>query len=199
VIRWGMRMWKPVIVASALFLMGCSDGTDNLMNVDDLAVGESPSGTNASSPNYSEEEDGIYSYIAAVSEEDQKQGKAAGSVLRFAYRGVQDGKHVLSLVDDSGDVVSTSECSKPCRIIKTTIAGSVMRQEYTPESLIGAAFQDALNGNLKVKPERTAQSARPPQPPEETSSVQAPASDETASAEGVGYSDEVEANEVAAE
>jgi hypothetical protein len=119
-------------------------------------------------PNYVEEEDGIYSYIAAVSEEDKKRGKAAGDVLLFVFRGVSNGKYLISQVDDSGNTITDSECGKPCRVIKTYYGQTVVRREFTPESVIGSAFEDALNGRMKVK-----RAAAPP-PPQPTATTVAP-------------------------
>jgi hypothetical protein len=154
---------KRVALASIciLILGACnkSEASDNLMNVDDLTVDNlivndtSATDTAIPGPNYAEEENGTYSYIAAVSEEDQKRGRAAGNVLRYVFRGVSRGVYRISLVDDYGRPISDSECTKPCAVIKTYGGGTVVRRGFTPESLIGAAFQDALNGYMKVTPE----------------------------------------------
>ena len=173
---------KPtvVILASYLLLAGCgtADDQSNMMNIDEPGTSMNETERDAlrealTDPNYAEEEDGIYSYISAVSEEDKKQGKAAGNVIRFAFRGIKDGRYVVSLVDDDGKTLTDSECSKPCRVIKTQLGDEVVRQEYTPESMIGAAFQDALSGKLKVTPERQlgARRLRAETAPDETRGV----------------------------
>jgi hypothetical protein len=155
---------KRVALASIciLILSACNknaEASDNLMNVDDLTVDNlivndtSATDTAIPGPNYAEEENGTYSYIAAVSEEEQKRGRAAGNVLRYVFRGVSRGVYRISLVDDYGRPISDSECTKPCAVIKTSGGGTVVRRGFTPESLIGAAFQDALNGYMKVTPE----------------------------------------------
>jgi hypothetical protein len=194
-------MKRATVVAVGTFILAaCGESNGNLMNVDNLAVDNLVVNDVASvMPNYTEEEDGVYSYVAAVSEEDKKQGKAAGNVLRFAFRGIQDGNYVLSLVDDDGNPLSDSECSKPCRIIKTHVGDSVVRREYTPDSMIGAAFEDALNGRLKVKPERNSRALSNSQfdtLPEPSPAVSA-APTEVGSDEG--YGDEITVNDVTAD
>jgi hypothetical protein len=100
-------------------------------------------------PNYDERDGDTYLYASAVSEEDQKKGKAVGSVLLFRYLGVRDGIHNLASVDNSGRVLARYQCSTPCRIIKRDLAGETDRIPYSPASVIGAVFEDAINGNLK--------------------------------------------------
>jgi hypothetical protein len=56
----------------------------------------------------------------------------------------------LSMVDEYGRTISDSDCSNPCRVVKTFNGYSVERRQFTPASVIGAAFEDALNGRLKV-------------------------------------------------
>ncbi|AKM06123.1 hypothetical protein [Pelagerythrobacter marensis] len=110
---------------------------------------------------YYDERDGVfYSYIAAVSEEDRKTGKVAGDVVTFAYLGENDGKHVLARVMPNGTITGRSSCRSPCRVITYEDGTQV---GYNESSIIGAAFADALNGELEiaslVKPTRS----RPPE------------------------------------
>lgn len=102
--------------------------------------------------NFVEEERGTYYYVTAVSEEDQKKGKAVGDVLGYRYLGKNDkGQHVLASVADNGRVITKAYCSEPCTIIKY---GDGERIAYNPDSIIGSAFQDAINGSLKAAPEK---------------------------------------------
>jgi len=192
-----------LVALGGLVLATCGESSDNTMNVDNLVVDNLVvNDVSVTIPNYAEEEDGVYSYIAAISEEDKQKGKAAGSVVRFAFRGVQDGNYVLSLVDDAGETVSDSECGKPCRIIKSRFGDSIVRREYTPDSMIGAAFQDALNGHLKVKPVRVPQQKKQREDTsvETTSQVPAEAIGEgTDAGTDEGYGDEVPVNDVTTE
>ena len=98
-------------------------------------------------PNFVQEENGTYFYVTAVSEEDHKKGKAVGDVVGFRYIGKNNkAQHVLVSVSDSGQVISKSYCSEPCAIIKHSDG---TRVPYDPNSIIGAAFQDAMNGLMK--------------------------------------------------
>lgn len=88
-------------------------------------------------------------YVAAVSEEESKQGKSAGEVVIFRYLGQRNGVHRLENVTDGGQTVGVSECASPCKVIKTTRpSGSVDRIGYSPTSVIGSAFEDAFAGRL---------------------------------------------------
>lgn len=100
--------------------------------------------------NYDEKEGRTYLYTTAVSDEDKAKGRAVGDVLMYQYLGKEGGKHVLTQVGDNGAVISRSECSDPCRIIKSESHGVTNRIPYNTGSVIGAAFEDALNGRLEV-------------------------------------------------
>lgn len=105
----------------------------------------------APQPRYDDSENGVYFYASEVSEEDQKKGKALGSVSGFRYLG-QDasGRYKLGLVSDNGTVISRYACSSPCKIIKDLDNGE--RIPFNSASIIGAAFEDAINGLLKEQP-----------------------------------------------
>ena len=126
---------------------------ENLVTTDIHDADGLPISANADSHNYNMKEGLIYSYIGAVSEEDAKKGKAVGDVSTFAFRGVIDGLYRISSVDDEGRTVLYYECPKPCVIMKRHLGGEVTRLPYSPDSVIGAAFEDALNGRLEVAKE----------------------------------------------
>jgi len=101
--------------------------------------------------NYREGE--LYGYLGAVSEDQKKAGVATPSVVMFRYAGYWGGENHLDLVSDQGNVVESAECAVPCVAIKRTFAdGSVDRVGYTPDSVIGSAFLDAMNGQLERSP-----------------------------------------------
>lgn len=102
------------------------------------------------SPHFDEREGDTYFYATAVSEDEEKQGKRIGDVVSFRYSGQQDGRHTLISVDDVGRQLASYQCATPCKIIKRTLGGEVERMPYDPRSVIGAAFEDALNGSLTV-------------------------------------------------
>jgi hypothetical protein len=102
-------------------------------------------------PNYDDSEGDRYFYVAAVSEEDQKKGKAVGDVTTIRFLGERDGVYRLELIGPSGQHLATSECKKPCRVTKTVWSdGSVSRGGFNAGSILGSAFEDAFNGFLTV-------------------------------------------------
>lgn len=101
-------------------------------------------------PHFDDQEGDTYFYASAVSEEDKKKGKAVGNVVNFRYLGESGGVHKIASVDDTGRALLRYECSTPCKIIKRTFQGQTERIPYDPQSVIGAAFEDALNGSLRA-------------------------------------------------
>lgn len=98
--------------------------------------------------NYEERRGWDYLYVAAVSEEDRMKGRAAGDVITFQYLGLNDdGQHVLASMNPDGTVWRTASCSSKCRVIEYSDG---RRIAYAPQSIIGAAFQDAFRGKLRV-------------------------------------------------
>lgn len=98
--------------------------------------------------NYDEREGWTYYYIAAVSEEDQKRGRAVGNVSAFQYLGRNaDGEHIIASLHPNGAVSYRAKCATECRIIDTDYGEKIA---YSPRSLIGAAFQDAFRGKLRI-------------------------------------------------
>lgn len=98
--------------------------------------------------NYDEKRGWTYYYVAAISEEDRKKGRAAGAVVAYQYLGLNDdGRHVLANMNPNGTVNHEASCASPCRIIDLSYGGNMA---YTSQSIIGAAFEDAIRGKLKV-------------------------------------------------
>lgn len=124
--------------------------------------------------NYDLREGGAYGYTAAVSEEDQKKGRAAGDVLMFKYAGLSDGAYHLLLLGDDGQVIGTAECPEQCVAIKERFTdGGAKRVAFTESSVIGAAFEDAFRGKLvKVQEHRTASPVSAPMPTYENNIVE---------------------------
>lgn len=146
-----------VLVMTCL-LAGCGSAGDappaaynNMTEVDTGMTGGSQPSPQPTKPphNYDDRDGQTYLYASAVSEEDQKKGKAVGTVSMFKYLGVKEGVHTIVSVDDAGRTQGRYQCSTPCRIIKSDFAGEIDRIPYSPRSVIGGAFEDALNGNLK--------------------------------------------------
>ena len=93
-----------------------------------------------------------YGYIAAVSEEEEKRGKAAGDVVLFVYRGHDGETYKIDTVSPSGAVQADYECKRPCAVLKEYTYQGAEYIGFTPNSLIGAAFTDAFNGFLVPSP-----------------------------------------------
>jgi hypothetical protein len=102
--------------------------------------------------NYDAKEGALYSYIAAISEDERKAGKGAGDVLTYAYLGKQNGKHTLVRVTADGRPIETAYCGTPCRVI-TLQDGR--QYGFTEGSVIGAAFADAIAGRLEASEYRS--------------------------------------------
>lgn len=126
---------------------------ENLVIENDMAGAEAAA---APEPRYIEKDGDTYLYVAAVSEEDQKRGRVAGSIIGFRYLGKTGDVYRLQGPDASSSV---HECTRPCRVIKSYRSGGIVtRTEFTPSSIIGAAFVDAFNGFLNaVPPPRSAE------------------------------------------
>lgn len=137
--------------------------------------------------NFSFRDGSSYGYIGGISDEDRKNGKAAGDVFMITYLGHWGEAYHLAEVNDAGQMTSNYECGTNCIAIKSYRYGTVRRIAYAPESLIGAAFQDAMRGRLRERPKEV-QAPRPYVPPpatysEPTASVEPVANNETSPSE----------------
>src|SRR3546814_14239022 len=76
--------------------------------------------------NYDEKRGWTYYYVAAVSDEDRKKGRAAGSVVAYQYLGKnEEGQHVLASMNTNGTVSHRASCASPCRIIDMSYGGNL--------------------------------------------------------------------------
>lgn len=151
-------MRVSTITVLAIALASCGDGNSKIpINAQTDAVATDASSRSKPAPNYAQEENGVYYYIAGLSEEDRKKGQAAGDVLGYKYYGKNaEGEHVIANVlsaKGKETEILRSSCTDPCVIIKHPDG---TRIAYNPESVIGAAFQDAIHGNLKVSEDKVA-------------------------------------------
>jgi hypothetical protein len=156
----------PIVSALLIPLVGCSASSEPAEDWADTnyiaAAGNALTEINSMTPpedaappatkshNYNLREGDLYGYIAAVSEEERKQGRAAGEVVLYRYRGVVDGLHRLENVDAAGRTVGINECPSACVAIKSYQYGRPSRIAFNPSSIIGAAFEDAIAGRLNV-------------------------------------------------
>lgn len=147
-----------IAVFVGLTLAGC-ENSDSAVRQQDTPIPAAQIVPTKPAKNYTEEENGTYFYIAAVSDEDRKKGVAAGEVIGYRYLGLNDKQqHTLQLVSDSSDATMKAYCSDPCAIIKFENGDRI---SFNPSSIIGAAFQDAINGHLlpfKEQPKPVAKS-----------------------------------------
>lgn len=88
-----------------------------------------------------------YLYASGISENDKSAGQTASKIVPFRYKGVRNGK--ITLISQG----MTLTCDADCVIITARGPyGMVDRYQYTPDSVAGAAFTDAMNGVLKEHP-----------------------------------------------
>ncbi len=100
--------------------------------------------------NYDVNEGDIYYYQAAVSENDRKNGRSTGNIVGYRFLGRQGGSVILQRVDNYGNGFDAASCDVPCKLIRFADGE---RMAYNTSSIIGAAFEDAINGKLrKYKP-----------------------------------------------
>lgn len=150
---WVLMMPTSMSMAAASCNSSAPPAADDILNA--APVAQAPSAPVAASApanthNYAEKEGDTYLYVAAVTEEDQKKGRAVGDVVAFKYLGQKAGRHTLLGIGEDGEPLSKADCAVPCRIITRRFAGRASRTPFEPGSVIGAAFEDALAGRLEV-------------------------------------------------
>jgi hypothetical protein len=154
-------LWPFAIIATVL-VAACNNASDannypaltqtTVPDNTDDEIGTTPVAALPAAPvpdhNYDERRGATYYYIAAVSQDDQKRGVAIGAVSQFQYLGRNSaGEYVLASLNPNGTVSYRAKCSSDCRIIDTDYGGKLA---YSASSVIGAAFQDAFRGKLRV-------------------------------------------------
>lgn len=114
----------------------------------DVTLPEFLEAPNQADYNYDERSGWSYYYVAALNEDDKKRGLVSGSVSEFQYLGKnKEGEHVLAIIGQNGTVSYEAKCNASCRIIKYSDGSRIA---YNTSSIIGAAFQDAIRGKLKI-------------------------------------------------
>lgn len=91
----------------------------------------------------------VYGYIAAVSDEARKRGQVAGDVVTFRYLGFRNHEYHLEELNGRKEVIGFDSCLRPCVAVEEEYGGQVQRIANNPDSIIGAAFQDAMSGQLR--------------------------------------------------
>jgi hypothetical protein len=107
-----------------------------------------PVPTPAPKPYYDVVENRVYYYAGVPSPEERQKGSASGSTVGFQYLGRNDlGEHVLQQVVN-GVPAWKSSCANPCKLIKYDNGD---RKVYNPDTILGAAYRDAIMGFFKPK------------------------------------------------
>lgn len=104
-------------------------------------------------------QNGEYAYTVSISENEKKAGQAAEKVIMYRYLGFRNGAYTLFMPADG----AIATCQNPCTVITIGSGTGAEHFAYSPESVIGAAFQDAINGQLVPwrPPPRSAESPSP--------------------------------------
>ena len=90
-----------------------------------------------------------YLYSAGISDDAKNAGQVAGQFIAFRYRGMKEGKIILS---SDG---MTLRCDEVCTVITVVDRfGNKQHIEYNPASVAGSAFTDAMNGLLVEHPSK---------------------------------------------
>lgn len=133
----------------ALALAGCGgEAASPSGGTPDTATEAAAETSAAPEPHFVEHRKGIYYYLTAVSENDQKDGRGTGHALGFRYLGkTADGDFKVASVTENGATIMTSTCADPCKIIHVSSGEAV---GYEPDTVIGGVFTDAMNGLLEV-------------------------------------------------
>ena len=151
---------------TVVLLVSCGDsGQTSTANSEVLPT--VPNMPPAPIPNWAEEDEGVYFYIASLSPQDIEEGKAAGDVIAYRYLGKNsDGEHVLANIANDGSIAYRAYCADDCSIIRYE---NGQRIAYSPNSIIGSAFNDAMRGLLvesgtgRRGPSSRTEMASPPQ------------------------------------
>lgn len=139
------KLKQSCIVALAIAVSGCGSSKAPSTEATSGQAFAAPSPVTPPA-NYDQEDKGTYYYITSVSEEDQKKGKVVGEAIGFRYFGRNEkGEHIVEAVSSDGTPIGRSFCSEPCRVIREPSG----RIGFNPASIIGAVFEDAINGHLR--------------------------------------------------
>jgi hypothetical protein len=96
--------------------------------------------------NWTVHQDGAYGYPAAFASE--RNAVAAARVIMFRYLGRVDSEYEIGSEDALGTIAA---CANPCTRVRYIQEGeTVQRVALDPQSPIGLAFKDAVNGQLEV-------------------------------------------------
>ncbi len=90
-----------------------------------------------------------YGYAAAISEDEQRAGRAASEITMYRFLGEKDGVYSIATKTPYGLVVAA--CANPCQVVKVTAGGEVLsRAQFDEDTIVGSALTDAFNGQMEV-------------------------------------------------
>ena len=136
------KLYGSSLIALSIALSGCDTGPTA------EPAPTTPAGEPRPAARYDLVEGDVYFYVGDSTAEKKAEGKILGSVSSFRYFGKnKDGLHEIASLSDNGKSLFNATCAEPCVIIKLDDGE---RLPFDPSSIIGAVFQDALDGHLKV-------------------------------------------------
>jgi hypothetical protein len=149
-----MRLFRglPIIAVGsflALGLAGCAPRSTphqrSASSPSSRPIAETPPPPASTTHNWQYRVDQEYAYQGELSEDQKKAGQTSPTVQMYRYLGEHDG--VFELQFDG----ETATCANPCQTINIR-AGvfHVERLAFDPNTLIGAAFTDAFNGQMEI-------------------------------------------------
>lgn len=157
-----------VVAIIALWVAGCHKSatspppaTPSQASDGSETSSSAPAVVAAAAHNYQTRDGNLYCYQTAISQDALNAGQAASDVLCFRYLGEHDSVYRFSPEQTPGVIVS---CATPCETIKFTVAGEIVKRvTFEPNSVIGGAFEDAMNGQLKAADLKHHRGGRPHQ------------------------------------
>jgi hypothetical protein len=152
-IAFGEYLARPTPSSASAAAANSADDTSNTAMAANAAFDPA---TARPQHNWISHDNGEYGYTVAISDEAQKNGQAAEDVVMVRYLGFKNDLYTLVL--DNGSVAT---CSAYCTVIAINNGYSFQHVAYNPSSVIGAAFEDAIDGQLEPW-------QAPPPPPETT-------------------------------
>lgn len=140
------------LLAGLVFLGGCGEKSSHTAEASTTAPVVEAQAPVPPKHFYAIEDEGGYGYEKAISQEEQKQGRAAAEVLTFYYLGHRGNVHQVMMKDGRTRVVT--ECALPCEYAKIY---AFWGDEFTnkqivkisPDALLKFVFDDVSNGDLK--------------------------------------------------
>ncbi|HZU65440.1 MAG TPA: hypothetical protein VFF98_17260 [Novosphingobium sp.] len=149
-----MKLRLVLMGAMTLALTGCEKFGASNSDAAGAGSGASDIAADAASPddppvpehNYTDKIGDVYYYQESLSSNDTNNGQAAAHLQGFKYLGKKDTGEVMIVgVNSRGFPLMAAICAVPCRVVKI---GNGETYAFDRQSIIGAAIEDAINGQL---------------------------------------------------